>query len=128
MLRWLVMVVMALALAAPAGAASSLTVAVDTEAFRKVEAEAIAEMLRAIDVAAEVWVWEASALREMIKNGERAMYLTDWGSAYFGPFDLAEPKLTTGSRGNFSFCQQGGGRIAPHRQHAGGCQKTAEGL
>ena len=101
-LRRLMMLASLLA-AVPAWAGTPLTLAVDTEAFRKVEAEAIAEMLRAVGVAAEVRVWEASALRDKMKGGERAMYLTDWGSAYFDPFDLAEPKLTTGGRGNFSF-------------------------
>lgn len=103
-LRWLVLGALSVtAGTGPTWAASPLTVAVDTEAFRKVEAEAIAQMLRAIGVKAEVRVWEVSALRDKIKNGERAMVLTDWGSAYFDPFDLAEPKLTTGGRGNFSF-------------------------
>ncbi len=100
-LRWLV-VILSMVAAGPGWGASPLTVTVDTEAFRKVEAEAIAEMLRAVGVTADVRVWEASALRDKMKDGERAMYLTDWGSAYFDPFDLAEPKLTTGGRGNFS--------------------------
>jgi peptide/nickel transport system substrate-binding protein len=89
--------------AARPAAASTLSVVVDTEAFRKVEAEAIADMLRAVGVEADVRVWEAAALREKIANRERQMYLTDWGSAYFDPFDLAEPKLATAGRGNFSF-------------------------
>ncbi|HSB80408.1 MAG TPA: ABC transporter substrate-binding protein [Candidatus Methylomirabilis sp.] len=101
-LRWVLVLVMQIATAAPTWAASPLQVSVDTEAFRKVEAEAIADMLRAIGVEAEVRVWEASALRDKMLSGERAMYLTDWGSAYFDPFDLAEPKLTTGGRGNFA--------------------------
>ncbi|MCL6596762.1 MAG: peptide ABC transporter substrate-binding protein [Firmicutes bacterium] len=31
------------------------------------------------------------------------MYMSDWGSAYFDPYDLAAPKLITGGRGNRSF-------------------------
>ena len=89
--------------AAPVAAAPSLSVVVDTEPFRKVEAEAIADMLRTIGVDADVRVWEAAALREKIATRERHMYLTDFGSAFFDPFDLAEPKLTTGGRANFSF-------------------------
>lgn len=100
---WILLGIVSAAANGPASAASPLAVAVDTEPFRKVEAEAIADMLRAIGVEAEVRVWEAAALREKVQGRERAMYLTDWGSAYFDPFDLAEPKLTTGGRGNFSF-------------------------
>ena len=85
------------------GSRKSLSVIVDTTADRSDEAQAVAEYLRAVGVSAEVRVWEWSALKERILAGGRQMYLTDWGSAYFDPFDLAVPKLRTGDRGNYSF-------------------------
>lgn len=87
----------------PAGAQQTLTFVLDTEAFRKVEAEAIAQDLRTIGANVEVRVWERTALIDRIRAGERQAYLTDWGSAFFDPFDLAVPKLRTKDRGNYSF-------------------------
>lgn len=87
----------------PADAQQTLTFVLDTEAFRRVEAEAIAQDLRAIGANVEVRVWERTALQDRIQAGERQAYLTDWGSAYFDPFDLGVPKLKTKDRGNFSF-------------------------
>lgn len=81
----------------------TLSVVIDCESNRKDEAEAVAANLRAIGVQAEVRVWEWSALKEKMLAGQRQMYLTDWGSAYFDPFDLAVPKLKTKDRGNYSF-------------------------
>lgn len=89
--------------ATPEPAAKTLSLVIDAEANRKDEAEAIAANLREIGVQAEVRVWEWSALKEKILAGERQFYLTDWGSAYFDPFDLAVPKLKTKDRGNYSF-------------------------
>ncbi len=40
--------------------------------------------------------------QERIQAGERQIYLTDWGSAYFDPFDIVVPKFRTGDRGNYS--------------------------
>jgi len=109
--RWVTAIsicVLLLCMAIPRPAAGgdstkALSVIVDTIADRSDEAQAIAEYLRAVGVSAEVRVWEWSALKERILAGERQMYLTDWGSAYFDPFDLAVPKLKTGDRGNYSF-------------------------
>jgi peptide/nickel transport system substrate-binding protein len=109
---WLLLVLLAAGLvlpgcskkeATPEPAGKTLSVVIDAEANRKDEAEAIAANLREIGVQAEVRVWEWSALKEKILAGERQMYLTDWGSAYFDPFDLAVPKLKTKDRGNYSF-------------------------
>ncbi|NLG78500.1 MAG: peptide ABC transporter substrate-binding protein [Firmicutes bacterium] len=83
-------------------AGKTLAVVIDAEANRADEAEAIAADLRAIGVQADVRVWEWSALKDSALKGERQMYLTDWGSAYFDPFDLAVPKLRTKDRGNYS--------------------------
>ncbi|MDQ7858197.1 MAG: ABC transporter substrate-binding protein [Armatimonadota bacterium] len=104
LLAGVVLLSVALAILAPAGAQDrTLSFALDTEAFRRPEAEAIAEGLRGLGVQTEVRVWERTSLIARIQAGERQAYLTDWGSAYFDPFDLAEPKFTTGGRGNYSF-------------------------
>lgn len=95
---------LAFGLMVPVGAQERvLAFALDTEAFRRPEAEAIADNLRALGIQTEVRVWERTSLIARIQAGERLAYLTDWGSAYFDPFDLAEPKFTTGGRGNYSF-------------------------
>ena len=80
-----------------------LAFTLDTPPYRQLEAQAIAEQLKKIGIQCEARVWENVVLRDQMKQGERVAYLTDWGSAYYDPFDLAEPKLTTGGRGNFSF-------------------------
>lgn len=51
----------------------------------------------------EVQVFEREDLSSKVKRGNRSAYLTDWGNAYFDPHDLAQPKITTGGRGNYSF-------------------------
>ena len=109
--RWMTAISIGLLLACTAvslpvagsGPSKALSVIVDTTADRSDEAQAIVEYLRDVGVSAEVRVWEWSALKERILAGGRQMYLTDWGSAYFDPFDLAVPKLKTGDRGNYSF-------------------------
>jgi peptide/nickel transport system substrate-binding protein len=83
--------------------AKRLAFTLDAPPYRQLEAQAIAEQLKQIGIQVEARVWEKIVLRDQVKSGDRAAYLTDWGSAYFDPFDLAEPKLTTGGRGNFSF-------------------------
>ena len=87
----------------PAGAAGkTLSIIIDAVADRADEAEIIAAYLRNIGVEAEVRIWEWNALKERLLAGERQMYLSDWGSAYFDPFDLVIPKLSTNDRGNYS--------------------------
>jgi peptide/nickel transport system substrate-binding protein len=80
-----------------------LAFTLDAPPYRQLEAQAIAQQLKELGIRVEARVWEKVVLREQVKKGERKAYLTDWGSAYFDPFDLGEPKLTTGGRGNFSF-------------------------
>ena len=80
-----------------------LAFTLDAPPYRQLEAQAIAEQLKKIGIQAEARIWEKIVLRDQVQSGDRVAYLTDWGSAYFDPFDLAEPKLTTGGRGNFSF-------------------------
>lgn len=83
-------------------AGKTLSIIIDTEADRADEAEIIATYLRSIGVEAEVRIWEWSALKERLLAGERQLCLSDWGSAYFDPFDLVIPKLGTSDRGNYS--------------------------
>jgi len=75
--------VLALGIWGPAGAQErTLAFALDTEAFRRPEAEAIADNLRALGIQTEVRVWERTSLIARIQAGERQAYLTDWGSAF----------------------------------------------
>lgn len=80
-----------------------LSITIDTTQDREPEMQAVAADLRKIGVEAEVRVWEKTNLLEEIKAGNRVMYVQDWGSSTFSPFDLAIPKLKTGDRGNYSF-------------------------
>ncbi len=80
-----------------------LSVVIDCEANRKDEAEAVAAELRKIGIQAEARTWEWSAMKAEFIAGNRQLYMTDWGSSYFDPFDLIIPKLKTGDRGNYSF-------------------------
>jgi peptide/nickel transport system substrate-binding protein len=80
-----------------------LAFTIDAPPYRQLEAQAIAEQLKKIGIQAEARIWEKIVLQDQVQSGERNAYLTDWGSSYFDPFDLGEPKLTTGGRGNFSF-------------------------
>lgn len=81
----------------------TLSVVIDCEANRKDEAEAVASQLRQIGIQAEARTWEWSNMKSEFMAGNRQLYMTDWGSSYFDPFDLAIPKLVTGERGNYSF-------------------------
>jgi len=87
----------------PAGGSKTLSIVIDCEENRKDEAEAVAAQLRQLGIQAEARTWEWSAMKEQFLQGNRQMYMTDWGSAYFDPFDLVIPKLKTGERGNYSF-------------------------
>lgn len=99
-----VVVALAAGVMAPAGAQDRvLAFTLDADASRRPEAEAIADNLRALGIQVEARIWERTSLIARARAGERLAYMTDWGSAFFEPFDLAEPKLTTGGRGNYSF-------------------------
>ena len=83
--------------------AKTLALVLDAAPNRATEAQAIAAQLNQVGINAQVRVWQTSVLQPQIIGGQRAAYMTDWGSAYFDPFDLAVPKLVTGGRGNYSF-------------------------
>jgi peptide/nickel transport system substrate-binding protein len=86
-----------------AAQSKQLAFTLDAPPYRQLEAQAIAEQLKKIGIQAEARIWEKIVLQDQVQAGERNAYFTDWGSAYFDPFDLGEPKLTTGGRGNYSF-------------------------
>ena len=86
-----------------AAQAKPLAFTLDARSYRQLEAQAIAGQLKKLGIKVEVRAWEKSVLRKEMKAKKRTAYLESWGSAYFDPFDLAVPNLTTGGRGNFSF-------------------------
>jgi polar amino acid transport system substrate-binding protein len=83
--------------------AKQLCFDLDAPPYRAKEAHAIAQQLAAVGIQVNVIISDSSLLLKKIKGGKAAAYLTDWGSAFFDPYDLADPKLTTKGRGNFSF-------------------------
>jgi peptide/nickel transport system substrate-binding protein len=84
-------------------AARALSFVLDTTANRATEAQAVVAQLSRAGINAQVRVWQLSVLIAQVQAGQRAAYTTDWGSAYFDPYDLAVPKFVTKARGNFSF-------------------------
>lgn len=79
-----------------------LSFVLDAPASRQEEARLIAAQLADAGIDARVVSHEPSALRSKALKGLGHAYLTDWGSSFFDPFDLAVPKLATGSRDNYS--------------------------
>lgn len=75
---------------------------IDTEEKNKEVAEAIANDLRKIGIDASTRVWDLAVLKEMLLEGERQMYIGDWGNSSLDPYDFLNPKLKTGDRGNYS--------------------------
>jgi len=104
--RWIVLLAALLSLCvadAQGVFAKTLVLVLDTAANRATEAQAIVTQLNQVGINAQVRVWQTSVLQPQIIGGQRSAYMTDWGSAYFDPFDLAVPKLVTRGRGNYSF-------------------------
>jgi peptide/nickel transport system substrate-binding protein len=91
-----------LALATSRAEAQPLTFILDAPSTRLAEAQLIVAQLAEAGIHAEVKTWDKSELREAARKGLRRAYLTDWGSSFFDPFDLAMPKLSTGAPGNYS--------------------------
>lgn len=92
-----------LLLAPPGGFAAPLTFGLDAPPARREEARIMVEQLARAGIRAELTIVEKSALIAAAGRGLRQAYLTDWGSSFFDPYDLAVPKLMSGGRGNFSF-------------------------
>ncbi len=103
MRRWKWLLILVLVLLVGVASAKKLSFVLDTTDNRADEAQAIAAQLQQIGIDVQVRVWKSNVLLDAIKAGSRQAYTTDWGSAYFDPFDLGIPKLTTGGRGNYSF-------------------------
>lgn len=82
--------------------AAPLSFVLDTVENRSDEAQAIAAQLQEIGVDAQVRIWQSTVLRDELLAGTRTASMSDWGSAYFDPFDLAIPKFRTADRGNYS--------------------------
>lgn len=101
--RWMALLVVLLVQVMLAASAEPLSFVLDTTENRADEAQAIAAQLQQLGVDVQVRVWQASVLQQEMVAGNREAYTSDWGSAYFDPFDLAIPKFGTGARGNFSF-------------------------
>ena len=98
--RWLLVAFAALALSA--AGAEKLTFVLDVTENRSDEGQAIVAQLQAIGIDASLRVWQSSVLKDEMIAGNRTASTSDWGSAYFDPFDLAIPKLRTKDRGNYS--------------------------
>lgn len=84
------------------GIDENFSLVIDTEEKNKEVAEAIANDLRKVGIDATTRVWDLAVLREMLLEGERQMYLGDWGNSTLDPYDFLNPKLKTDGRGNYS--------------------------
>ena len=100
-LKWLLVPLAALLFAS--AYAEKLTFVLDVAENRSDEGQAIVAQLQAIGIDASLRIWQSTVLKEEMIAGNRTASATDWGSAYFDPFDLAIPKLRTKDRGNYSF-------------------------
>lgn len=90
-------------LLAEAGYENGFSVVIDTKDTENQVALAIATQLRDVGIDAQIRVWDWGVLLPLIQNGERMMYLTDWGNSTQDPYDFLNPKLRTDDRGNYSF-------------------------
>lgn len=99
-MRWLLVPLAALLFTA--AHAERLTFVLDVTENRSDEGQAIVAQLQAIGIDASLRVWQSTVLKDELIAGNRVASTTDWGSAYFDPFDLAIPKLRTADRGNYS--------------------------
>ncbi|WP_017380643.1 ABC transporter substrate-binding protein [Paenisporosarcina sp. TG-14] len=86
-----------------AGYADGFSVVIDAKDTQSEVVQAVAAQLREVGVDAQIRVWDWGVLGPLIENGERLMYMTDWGNSTQDPYDFLNPKLITEDRGNFSF-------------------------
>lgn len=87
---------------AKAGIEAGFSLVIDTTDEHKEVAEAVASELRKIDIDAKTRIWDLGVLKELMLNGERQMYVMDWGNSTMDPYDILNPKLKTKDRGNYS--------------------------
>lgn len=98
--KWLMAAFAALVLGA--AGAQRLTFVLDVTDNRSDEGQAIVAQLQELGIDASLRIWQSSVLKDEMSAGTRTASTSDWGSAYFDPFDLAIPKLRTDDRGNYS--------------------------
>lgn len=89
-------------LLADAGYADGFDLVIDTEHRFQEPAEAVADMLKAAGIRANVRIWEWGALRDRALDGERSVIMSDWGNSYLHPYGVFEPLYWTDGRGNYS--------------------------
>lgn len=102
-IRGILVLMVLLSLAPRFGTAETLSFVLAAPANRALEARIIADQLAVAGIRVDVDIREKSELNAMAANGLGRAYLTDWGSSFFDPYDLAVPKLSTNGKGNFSF-------------------------
>lgn len=91
------------ALLEEAGLGGGFTMTIDTMPDNRAAAEVIAFYLQQIGIQAQIQSWgDYGAMIDAIQRGERDAWVDSWGNATLDPSDIAEPKLQTGGRGNYS--------------------------
>lgn len=90
------------ALLKEAGYEDGFSVVIDTIDEHKEVAEAVASELRKINIDANTRIWDVGVLKDLLLKGERQMSVMDWGNSTMDPYDILNPKLKTGDRGNYS--------------------------
>ncbi|BAS27272.1 peptide ABC transporter substrate-binding protein [Limnochorda pilosa] len=86
-----------------AGVGSGLSITVDTMPDNRPAAEVIAYYLEQVGIRTRIQSWgDYGAMVDAIKQGRRDAWVDSWGNATLDPSDIAEPKLRTGGRGNYS--------------------------
>ncbi|HEY8531215.1 MAG TPA: ABC transporter substrate-binding protein, partial [Limnochorda sp.] len=91
------------ALLEEAGLGRGFTMTIDTMPDNRAVAEVIAFYLSQVGIQAQVQSWgDYGAMVEAIRRGDRDAWVDSWGNATLDPSDIAEPKLQTGGRGNYS--------------------------
>ncbi|HZU17426.1 MAG TPA: ABC transporter substrate-binding protein [Candidatus Dormibacteraeota bacterium] len=89
-------------LLAAGGYPNGFSLVIDTTAPYQDAAEAAAQDLQKVGVTATVRLWDVTALRQATLAGQRQMALMSWGNSFRHPFDLLNPTLGSGQRGNFA--------------------------
>jgi len=91
------------ALLEEAGVGRGFAMTIDTMPDNRSAAEVIAFYLQQVGIQAQVQTWgDYGAMIDAIRRGDRDAWVDSWGNATLDPSDIAEPKLQTGGRGNYS--------------------------
>ena len=89
-------------LLAAAGYPRGFKLVIDCESEFKDVTEAIAQMLNEVGIEASVEIWDGAVIKDKLVKGERQASFGSWGNSTMDPYDLFEPKLLPGERGNYS--------------------------